>query len=51
MSRDPYIEQIEAKVDDENERRADEYWEAEAKIGEDEDPEPYDEMTGPCPVG
>lgn len=42
--RDPTIEAIEAQVDAENERRADEYWEVEAEV-EDEEPE-WDEFTG-----
>lgn len=49
--RDPIIERIEALCDAENERRADEYWEREKEDDEREDPEPFDEMTGPMPVG
>ena len=43
MSRDPTIEAIEAQADAENERRADEYWDIEERV---EDEERFDECTG-----
>lgn len=44
MSRDPITDRIEAQADAENERLADEYWDIEERV---EDEEPFEESTGP----
>jgi len=46
-NRDPFIENAESLADADNARRADEYWDIEEELGDQEDTEEFDEATGP----